>query len=51
MVKNNYGVRTADEVKKAGISRGDRKYMMDTGLLERTGRDSYILVGALEDEM
>ncbi|GED63266.1 abortive infection protein [Lysinibacillus fusiformis] len=51
MIKNNNGVITAAEVTKAGISRGNLKYMMDTGLLERTGRGVYQLVGSLEDEM
>ncbi|MFT9599661.1 type IV toxin-antitoxin system AbiEi family antitoxin domain-containing protein [Mesobacillus sp.] len=51
MIKNNNGVITASEVTKAGISRGNLKYMVDTGLLERTGRGVYQLVGSSEDEM
>jgi len=51
MIKNNNGVITAAEVTEAGISRGNLKYMMDTGLLERTGRGVYQLVGASEDKM
>lgn len=51
MLKKNNGVITAAEVTKAGISRGNLKYMVDTGLLERTGRGVYQLAGSWEDEM
>lgn len=51
MIKKNNGVITAAEVTKAGISRGNLKYMVDTGLLERTGRGVYQLSDSWEDEM
>lgn len=51
MIKKNNGVITAAEVTKAGISRGNLKYMVDTGLLERTARGVYQLAGSLEDEI
>lgn len=51
MIKKNNGVITAAEVTKAGISRGNLKYMVETGLLERTGRGVYQLSGSWEDEM
>jgi len=51
MLKKNNGVITAAEVTKAGISRGNLKYMVDTGLLERTARGVYQLAGLCEDEM
>lgn len=51
MIKKNNGVITAAEVTKAGISRGNLKYMVETGLLERTGRGVYQLTGSWEDEM
>ena len=51
MIKKNNGIITAAEVTKAGISRGNLKYMVDTGMLERTGRGVYQLAGSWEDEM
>ncbi|WP_312653000.1 type IV toxin-antitoxin system AbiEi family antitoxin domain-containing protein [Aminipila sp.] len=51
MIKKNNGVITAAEVTKAGISRGNLKYKVDTGLLERTGRGVYQLSGSWEDEI
>lgn len=51
MIKKNNGVITAAEVTKAGISRGNLKYMVETGVLERTGRGVYQLAGSWEDEM
>lgn len=38
MIKKNNGVITAAEVTKTGISCGNLKYMVDTGLLERIAR-------------
>ena len=46
MIKKNNGIITAAEVTKAGISRGNLKYMVDTGMLERTGRGVYQLAGS-----
>lgn len=51
IIKKNNGIITVAKVTKAGISRGNIKYMMDKGLIERTGRGVYQLAGSWEDEM
>ncbi len=51
MAHENNGTVTTAMVTKAGISRGNLKYLTDTGKLERTGRGVYVLPEIWEDEI
>jgi len=51
MVHENKGTITAEQVSKAGLSRGSLKYLADKGLLIRSARGVYILPEIWEDEL
>lgn len=51
MVHDNNGTITAEQVSKAGLSRGSLKYLTDKGLLLRSARGVYILPEVWEDEL
>lgn len=50
MAHENNGTVTTAMVTKAGISRGNLKYLTDTGKLERSGRGVYVLPEIWDDE-
>ena len=50
LASKNNGVITSSMITKAGISRGNLKYVVDNGMLEKTTRGVYILPDILEDE-
>lgn len=50
LAKQNHGVITTSMVVAAGFSRGNLKYLADTGRLERTVRGVYTLPEVWEDE-
>ena len=50
MAQENNGTVTTAMVTKAGISRGNLKYLTDTGRLERSGRGVYVLPEIWDDE-
>lgn len=50
LAKKNNGIITTAEVVKAGYLRGNLKYLVDTGLLERSSRGVYTLPEAWDDE-
>lgn len=50
MAKNNNGTVTAAMVAAAGFSRGNLKYLVDKGKLEKSSRGIYILPEVWEDE-
>lgn len=49
LAQENHGIVTTAMVSKAGVSRGNLKYLVDSGRLERTARGVYILPDAWED--
>lgn len=51
MAKANQGVVTTAMIDSAGISRGNLKYLADSGRLENTARGVYILPETWEDEL
>ena len=51
MAQENNGTITTAMVTEAGISRGNLKYLTDTGKLERSGRGVYVLPEIWEDEL
>jgi len=51
MVHENKGTITAEQVSKAGLSRGSLKYLADKGVLIRSARGVYILPEIWEDEL
>lgn len=51
MVRENNGTITAEQVSKAGLSRGSLKYLADKGLLIRSARGVYIQPEIWEDEL
>ena len=51
MAKENNGTVTSAMVDGAGFSRGNIKYLVDSGMLEKTARGIYILPEVWEDEM
>lgn len=51
MAQENNGTVTTAMVTKAGISRGNLKYLTDTGKLERSGRGVYVLPDIWDDEL
>ena len=51
MAKDNNGTVTSAMVDDAGFSRGNIKYLVDNGMLEKTARGIYILPEVWEDEM
>ena len=50
IAQENNGTVTTAMVTKAGISRGNLKYLTDTGRLERSGRGVYVLPEIWDDE-
>ena len=50
MAKENNGIVTTAMVVAAGFSRGNLKYLVDRGKLERPSRGIYILPEVWEDE-
>ena len=50
MAQENNGTVTTAMVTKSGISRGNLKYLTDTGKLERSGRGVYVLPEIWDDE-
>ena len=51
MAQENNGTVTTAMVTEAGISRGNLKYLTDTGKLQRSGRGVYVLPEIWDDEM
>ena len=51
MIHENNGTITAEQVSKAGLSRGSLKYLADKGSLIRSARGVYNLPGICEDEL
>ena len=51
MAQENNGTITTAMVTEAGISRGNLKYLTDTGKLQRSGRGVYVLPDIWDDEM
>ena len=51
MAQENNGTVTTAMVTEAGISRGNLKYLTDTGKLQRSGRGVYVLPDIWDDEM
>lgn len=51
MAKKNNGTVTTAMVVEAGFSRGNIKYLVDKGMLEKTTRGVYILPNVWEDEI
>lgn len=51
MAKENNGVVTAAMVTKFGISRGNLKYLVDNGRLEKSGRGVYTFPDVWDDEL
>lgn len=49
--KENNGMITTAMVVAAGFSRGNIKYLVDKGMLEKSARGVYILPGVWEDEI
>lgn len=51
MAKENNGTVTTAMIVAAGISRGNIKYLVDKGMIEKSARGVYILPEVWEDEM
>lgn len=51
MAKENNGTVTTAMVVAAGISRGNIKYLVDKGMIEKSARGVYILPGMWDDEI
>ena len=51
MAKENNGVVTTAMIAAAGFSRGNIKYLVDKGKLEKSSRGVYILPGVWDDEI
>ena len=51
MAKENNGVVTTEMIAAAGFSRGNIKYLVDKGKLEKSSRGIYILPGIWDDEI
>ena len=51
MAKENNGVVTTKMIAAAGFSRGNIKYLVDKGKLEKSSRGIYILPGIWDDEI
>ncbi len=51
MAKENNGTVTTAMVVAAGISRGNIKYLVDKGMIEKSARGVYILPEVLDDEI
>jgi len=47
LINENNGTVATAQIIKAGILRGSLKYLVDKGVLERSGRGVYILPGLL----
>lgn len=51
MAKNNNGMVTTSMVVAAGFSRGNIKYLVDKGMIEKSARGVYILPEVWDDEI
>ena len=51
LLKQNDGIITSSEITQLGISRGNLKYLVDKGYLERAARGVYKLVDVWDDEL
>lgn len=51
MAKENNGIVTTAMVVAAGFSRGNIKYLVDKGVIEKSDRGVYILPGVWDDEI
>ena len=51
MARENNGVVTTEMIAAAGFSRGNIKYLVDKGKLEKSSRGIYILPGVWDDEI
>ena len=51
MARENNGVVTTEMIAAAGFSRGNIKYLVDKGKLEKSSRGVYILPGVWDDEI
>lgn len=51
MAKENQGMVTTAMVVAAGFSRGNIKYLVDKGMIEKSVRGVYVLPGVWDDEM
>lgn len=51
MAKENNGIITTAMVVTAGFSRGNIKYLVDKGIIEKSARGVYILPEVLDDEI
>lgn len=51
MAKENNGIVTTSMVVNAGFSRGNIRYLMDKGLIEKSARGVYVLPEVWDDEM
>lgn len=51
LVYENNGIMTSAELSGLGYSRGNLKYLVDTGMLEKCARGVYILPELWEDEL
>lgn len=51
MAKENNGIVTTSMIVESGFSRGNIKYLIDKGLIEKSARGIYILPDVWDDEM
>ena len=51
MAKENHGMVTTAMVVAAGFSRGNIKYLVDKGMIEKSSRGVYILPEVWDDEV
>ena len=51
MAKENNGIVTTAMVVAAGFSRGNIKYLVDKGMIEKSARGVYILPEVWDDEI
>ncbi|MFI3258378.1 MAG: type IV toxin-antitoxin system AbiEi family antitoxin domain-containing protein, partial [Spirochaetales bacterium] len=51
MAKNNNGIVTTAMVVKAGFSRGNIQYLVDSGKLQKSARGIYLLPDVWDDEL
>ena len=51
MAKGNNGTVTTAMVVAAGVSRGDIKYLVDKGMIEKSSRGIYILPEVWDDDI
>lgn len=51
MAKENNGIVTSGMITKSGFSRGNIKYLIDKGMLEKSARGVYVLPSVWDDEI